>query len=139
MGRASPTVAPSVCPTISGPAPPCAPVNEAGRADVTDQASNVALRMETRVGLVFSPTFIRPRPGAKVTVTLVNTLKSTDFSSTHTFTIDSLKVNEALGPGETKTITFVLPAGEAYLFFYCAVGGSRRHRPAGMQGAFYIG
>jgi hypothetical protein len=92
-------------------------------------------------GLTFNPTYIRAEPGAEVTITLRNTQASTDFGANHTFTVDSPKVNQPVGPGDTSTFTFVLPSGEPYVPFYCAVGGSAPsgHRAGGMQGAFYFG
>jgi hypothetical protein len=136
----SPTLSPTACASIaSGPAPLCAPVNEAGEADVTDQGADIELEMVVP-GLRFSPTYIRAQPAAKVTITLRSTQASMEFAAHHTFTIDSPTVNQAIGPGQTSTLTFVLPSGQPYVPFYCAVGGSAvsGHRAGGMQGAFYF-
>jgi plastocyanin len=140
VATTTPTASPSPCATVApGPAPLCAPVNDGGRADVTDQGSSVALEIETP-GMRFTPTYILAEPGADVTVTLVNT--QTAIFTVHTLHIDSLNEGALVDPGETATLTFTLPTDVAFVPFYCAAGGrgpGEGHRGLGMQGAFYFG
>lgn len=75
----------------------------------------------------FGPTFIKADPGATVKVELKN-----DGKNQHTFTIDELKIDEALSPEGTKDLTFTLPSS-GVVRFYC-----RFHQDQGMQGAFYF-
>ena len=130
---------PTPCATVApGPAPLCAPVNDGGTADVTDQGAAVELTVEAGPGLIFSPTYVKVAPGAEVTVTVVSGQAQGDFAGDHSFTILSLDVSEVVHPGETKTVTLELPDDEAYLPFYCVIGGSQGHQAGGMQGAFYF-
>jgi plastocyanin len=74
----------------------------------------------------FSPTFIKAAPGSTVKVELHN-----EGSTAHTFTIDALKVDKTLQPGDNIDVPVRMPASGA-LAFYC-----RFHRGQGMQGALY--
>lgn len=74
----------------------------------------------------FAPTYVKLDPGAEVTVHLVN-----DGQLEHTFTIDSLSVDQTLAPGEDADVSFTMPDNNA-VRFYC-----RFHAASGMQGAAY--
>lgn len=76
----------------------------------------------------FGPTFLKADPGATVTVQLKN-----EGKNQHTFTIDSLGIDQVLNPDGKATVRVKIPAtGQAV--FYC-----RFHKANGMQGAFYTG
>jgi plastocyanin len=74
----------------------------------------------------FGPTFIKAKAGGTVTVELKN-----EGGTAHNFSIDSLKVDETLQPGDTMNIDVQLPSSGA-LLFYC-----KFHQSQGMQGAIY--
>jgi len=118
---ASPEV--SAVPAASPPVTLSGTVNNHGTKDIA---------MDTKVSLeqdnfYFDPTFIKAEPGAALTVTLKN-----DGKVAHTFTIDSLHVDQTLQPDQTKTVTFTLPSSGT-VPFYC-----KFHRSMGMQGAFFF-
>jgi plastocyanin len=75
----------------------------------------------------FAPTFVRGTSGQEVTVQLVN-----EGDASHTFTIDSLSVDEELEGGAESSVTLTLP-DEGAVEFYC-----RFHEGTGMRGAFYF-
>ena len=99
-------------------------VNEHGTGTVTDGGS---LEMELD-DFYFGPTYVTGPAGAKVTLELAN-----EGQKTHTFTIDSAKIDQQLDPGAKATVQVTLPASGS-LAFYC-----RFHVSGGMQGAFTIG
>ena len=76
----------------------------------------------------FKPTFVKATPGAKVTIKLHN-----EGSAEHTFTIDSLHIDEDLQPDAEKTVEITLPSSGT-VTYYC-----RFHQSSGMQGAFFFG
>jgi plastocyanin len=108
----------------STPVPLDGKVNNHGEKDVKDGDS---VEMETD-DFYFGPTFIKGAAGAKVTLELQN-----EGKATHTFTIDSLKVDQSLAPDAKATVEVTLPAS-GVLNFYC-----KFHRNQGMQGALFIG
>ena len=75
----------------------------------------------------FAPTFARGTPGEEVTVELVN-----EGNVTHTFTSDSLGVDEELSGGDSSSVTITLPE-EGAVEFHC-----RFHEGQGMKGAFFF-
>jgi plastocyanin/predicted small secreted protein len=75
----------------------------------------------------FAPTFVRGTPGEQVTVELVN-----EGNATHTFTSDSLGVDEELSGGDSSSVSITLPE-EGAVAFHC-----RFHEAQGMKGAFYF-
>lgn len=75
----------------------------------------------------FGPTFISGPAGAKVKVELAN-----EGEKSHTFTIDSAKIDQQVDPGGKSTVEVTLPASGA-LAFYC-----KFHVSGGMQGAFTV-
>jgi plastocyanin len=97
-------------------------VNDQG----TTTLSGGALTLE-QDDFSFKPTFVKASSGATVAVTLKNAGKNQ-----HTFTIDSLSVDQVVDPGKTATISLRLPAGGT-VAWYC-----RFHKSSGMQGAFVL-
>lgn len=121
--------APTSQPTTAETAMP-PPVSLAGLVTdhgVIDLSGSDTVELDLTVGdSFFDPTFVKVDPGAEVTVHLTN-----DGSLDHTFTIDSLSVDQQLEPGEQEDVTFTMPDNGA-VRFYC-----RFHASMGMQGAFY--
>jgi plastocyanin len=76
----------------------------------------------------FSPTFIEAKPGTEVTVELTN-----EGKADHTFTIDSLNVDQTVPGGRKGSVTFTLPKKAGTVQFHC-----RFHEASGMQGAFVV-
>jgi len=76
----------------------------------------------------FQPTKLSGEVGKPLQVALKN-----EGTTTHTFTIDSLSIDEALKAGETKNVT-VTPKAGGDLPFYC-----RFHKASnGMQGTITV-
>jgi plastocyanin len=121
-GSASGTA--SSAPAGSAPVSLPGTVNEHGSSTVKDGGD---LEMELD-DFYFGPTFITGPAGAKVKVDLTN-----EGEKSHTFTIDSAKIDQQLDPGAKATVEVTLPASGS-LAFYC-----RFHVSGGMQGAFTIG
>ncbi len=65
----------------------------------------------------FKPTGLQGQPGQAIQLKLTN-----EGKATHTFTIDSLKIDKTLKPGEEATIT-VIPSQAGALTFYCRFHG----------------
>jgi plastocyanin len=61
-------------------------------------------------------------------------LKFTAVDTNHTFTIDELGINVALGKGQTSTREMKVEKAGTFVF-YCAVPG---HRSAGMNGTLKV-
>jgi plastocyanin len=74
----------------------------------------------------FNPTFIKAKHGRKITVKLKN-----EGSTQHTFTIDSLNIDQVVDPGKRASIKVTVPDSGA-VQFYC-----RFHKVTGMQGAIF--
>ena len=72
----------------------------------------------------YAPTYVRVDPGAKITVNLQN-----EGDSSHTFTVDSAKVDTWLKGGESGKVTLTMPDKGA-LRFYCDFHST-------MAGAFF--
>jgi plastocyanin len=100
-------------------------VNVKGKKDISTKSS-ASLEVE-QDDFYFEPTFVKVKPGEKVTVELKN-----EGSSTHTFTSDSLKVNQQVAPGKSKKVTITIPRSAKAFQFHCSI-----HQSKGMQGAFY--
>ena len=75
----------------------------------------------------FSPTFVKVKPGEKVTITLKN-----EGSATHTFTSDALGIDHQVSAGKSKKFTVTVPSSGSAFQFHCTF-----HESMGMQGAFY--
>ncbi len=96
-------------------------VNNEGTADASDE---VEMELDD---YYFGPTFLRSTPGASVHLELEN-----EGDDTHTFTIDSLGVDQEVAAGESGAVDVTLPESGTVVF-YC-----RFHRDRGMQGAFFF-
>jgi plastocyanin len=101
-------------------------VKDKGTRDLSSEGKTITLTMEAD-DFYFDPTYIKATPGAMVKVQVKN-----EGAAGHSFTIDALKVDEVIQPGEQKDVTFTLPVF-GNVNFYC-----RFHRTQGMQGAFYF-
>ena len=76
----------------------------------------------------FQPTTLKGEAGKPLQVALKN-----EGQASHTFTIDSLSIDQTVKPGETMTVT-VTPKAGGDLPFYC-----RFHKASnGMQGAITV-
>jgi plastocyanin len=93
--------------------------------DASGQGQNVNLAVDAGEG-AWGPTYIKAKPGAHVTLIIDGGIGN------HTFTIDSLNLNEEVPAGKKTTVSFTLPS-TGPVIFYCIP-----HRSAGMQGAFYF-
>jgi uncharacterized cupredoxin-like copper-binding protein len=78
----------------------------------------------------FKPTFDKAKLGSTVKVSLKNSGKTQ-----HTFTVDSLGIDEVLDAGKKATVDVTLPSDGA-LAFYCRFHGPNAS-DQGMQGAFF--
>ena len=96
-------------------------VNREGTATV----KNGAIEVE-QDDFYFKATFLKAKPGETITVDLAN-----EGQAPHTFTVDSLDLDEELDPGGTGTVEVEVPDKGA-LVFYC-----RFHKASGMQGAVF--
>jgi plastocyanin len=96
-------------------------VNEGETGEVSD--GKVEMELDN---FYFGPTYTKAEPGETVTVELEN-----EGDATHTFTIDSLGIDEEVEPGATAEVEVTLPESGA-VRYYC-----RFHADQGMQGAFY--
>jgi plastocyanin len=72
----------------------------------------------------FEPTFIKAKPGTKLTLEIKN-----EGKAVHTFTSPSLGVDETIQPDKSATVTITVPAKGASEF-HCNF-----HQSMGMQGA----
>jgi plastocyanin len=97
-------------------------VNNKGTTTLSSGALTV-----TAQDFSFTPTFVKASAGATVAITLKN-----DGQNQHTFTIDSLSVDQVVQPGASATVNLRLPAGGT-VAWYC-----RFHKGSGMQGAFVL-
>jgi plastocyanin len=114
--------------SASGSAPAAAaPVELSGEVNNMGTGTVEADKVEVELDdYYFKPTFIKGQPGEKVTVDLKN-----EGNTDHTFTSDTLGVDEELQAGKTSTVTVTLPQQGA-VEFVC-----RFHKSRGMKGAFY--
>lgn len=101
-------------------------VNVHGEADLASKGQTAEIEIEAD-DFYFQPTFVKGAPGASVTVKLRN-----EGTAQHTFTIDSLSLDETLAPDARKDVTVTLPS-TGTVNYYC-----RFHKGQGMQGAFYF-
>jgi plastocyanin len=95
-------------------------VNNQGEKDVKNGDS---IEMEAD-DFYFGPTFLKGPAGAKVTLELHN-----EGKATHTFTVDSLSVDQKLEPDASANVEVTIPASGS-LVYYCQF-----HQNQGMQGA----
>jgi plastocyanin len=108
--------------TAAPPVSLAGPVNDHGTKTLTGSAVDIE-----QDNFYFNPTFVKASAGATVALTLKN-----DGKAPHTFTIDSLSVDQVVQPGQTATVNLRLPAGGT-VPWYC-----RFHKSQGMQGAFVL-
>jgi plastocyanin len=110
---------------------PSKPVNVDGTINVKgtkDISSKSAATIDMEADdYYFGPTFVKVKPGEKVTIELEN-----EGTMTHTFTSDSLKVDEQLAPDKKAKITITVPSDGTAFEFHCSI-----HESMGMQGAFF--
>jgi plastocyanin len=95
--------------------------NEHGTKDVSGE-SNVELELDDDY---FEPTVLEGKPGERVTLELKN-----EGGSEHNLTIDELKIDQDVEPGEEAEVEVTFPESGT-LTFFC-----KYHRDRGMAGAF---
>jgi plastocyanin len=100
-------------------------VNVKGKKDISGKTS-ASIELE-QDDYYFEPTFVKVSPGEKVTVELKN-----EGDTTHTFTSDSLNVDQQVSAGKSKKVTVTIPSSGNAFQFHCDF-----HESMGMQGAFY--
>lgn len=91
----------------------------AAKASASDASP---LQVEAK-DFTFAPASFSAPKGSKVTVTVNNSGKAP-----HTFTAASVSVDEQIAPGQTKTVTFTMPASGS-VAFVC-----KFHESQGMKG-----
>ena len=99
-------------------------------ADEEDEQIKTVTSSDVEIDLsdfYFGPTFINAKAGSTLHARLTN--KGT---MPHTFTIDSLKIDEVLQPGDTATVDITVPAAGSSVPVYC-----KYHKGSGMQGAIF--
>lgn len=100
-------------------------INNHGQKTLTGATPTVEIEQND---FYFNATFLKADPGATVTVDLKNNGKNQ-----HTFTIDSLGIDQVVNADGKANVQVKIPAtGE--VAFYC-----RFHKASGMQGALYTG
>src|SRR5262249_53363240 len=99
-------------------------VNVKGTKDIS-KSKSASIDIEAD-DYYFGPTFVKVQPGEKVRVELEN-----EGNATHTFTSDSLNIDQQVPPGKKAKFTITVPDGGAFEF-HCTF-----HQSMGMQGAFY--
>jgi plastocyanin len=107
-----------------------APVKVSGGAanKGTATVKNNAVDLEAD-DFYFKKTFLKTTAGATVEVTIEN-----EGSTQHTFTIDSLDIDEVVDPGDSATVQVQIPTDGTPLVFYCTLHGA----PGKMKGAFFV-
>jgi plastocyanin len=100
-------------------------VNVKGTKDVS-KSSRATLELE-QDDFYFSPTFIKVKPGEKVTLTIKN-----EGAATHTFTSAMLKVKKTISPDSSTKVTVTIPSKGTAFPFQCDF-----HVSMGMRGAFF--
>ena len=88
------------------------------------EGSSFALELDD---FYFDPAFVATDGGKSVTVEMTN-----EGDAAHTFTVDSLGIDEVVNAGESAEVTLDLPEEVGTLRYYC-----RFHTAQGMQGAFF--
>jgi plastocyanin len=111
--------------TAAAPVKLTGSVNDKGTQDLTSMGMAPSVSISAN-DYFFQPTFVKVDPGASVKVSLKNA-----SSTEHTFTIDSLGINQTLQPGATANVTVKVPA-TGMVAFHCNF-----HVGQGMQGAFF--
>jgi plastocyanin len=124
LGMAVVGVAPAAAKT-SKPVTLSGKVNSKGTKNIsTKSAATLELEADD---FYFNPTFVKVKPGEKVTITLKN-----EGSATHTFASDALSIDQQVSAGKSKKFTVTVPSSGSAFQFHCTF-----HESMGMQGAFY--
>ncbi|HSH23556.1 MAG: cupredoxin domain-containing protein [Actinomycetota bacterium] len=97
-------------------------VNERGQGQLFDDTLAVELG-----NFYFEPTYVQAAQAAVATVNLKN-----ESDASHTFTIESLQIDQEVRPGESKDVQVQLPT-TGDVEFFC-----RFHKDQGMRGVFYF-
>jgi plastocyanin len=100
-------------------------VNVKGTKDISSKSA-ASIDMEAD-DYYFGPTFVKVKPGEKVTIELEN-----EGNASHTFTSDSLGVDQQVAAGKSKKFTVTVPTDGTAFEFHCSF-----HEDMGMQGAFF--
>lgn len=85
--------------------------------------------------IAYEPDTITVPAGATVNLTLIN--EDSNVVVSHDWAIEGFEnttKTDAIGSGETTTLTFIAPAAGEYVF-YCTIPG---HRGNGMEGTFIV-
>ena len=88
---------------------------------ITVQAETTAV---TATDFAFDPTTVQVKAGSPVAVRLSNKGKAP-----HTFTVDALRIDQQVAPGEEVEVLIQAPTASSHTF-YC-----RFHRGQGMEGS----
>jgi plastocyanin len=126
LGALAATTALQAAPAFAGSAPVSlnGTVNAHGSKDASQSSSATVSVKEG--DFFFSPTYIKVKPGAKLTLKVKNV-----GHVTHTFTSGALHVDKTIRPGKSTTINVTMSA-TGTMQFHCAF-----HEGSGMQGAIY--
>lgn len=100
-------------------------VNNKGTQDISSKKFT-SLELEAD-DYYFEPTFVKVQPGSKVRIELEN-----EGGATHTFTSDSLNIDQEVAPGKTVKFSLTVPSDGTAFEFHCSF-----HQSMGMQGAFF--
>ena len=100
-------------------------VNVEGTKDVSAKSA-ATIDMEAD-DYYFGPTFVKVKPGEKVTIELEN-----EGNASHTFTSDSLSIDQQVAAGKKAKFTVTVPSDGTAFEFHCSF-----HEDMGMQGAFF--
>ena len=100
-------------------------VTNKGSKDVSTKSS--ATIEEELDDKYFEPTFIKAKPGEKITFEVEN-----EGDLPHTFTSDELSVDKQVNPGKKAKFTVTVPESGKVFQFHCEF-----HEAAGMAGAVY--
>jgi plastocyanin len=107
------------------------PVNVDGKVNVKgtkDISSKSAATIDMEADdYYFEPTFVKVKPGEKVTIELEN-----EGNASHTFTSDSLNIDQQVAPDKKAKFTLTVPSDGTAFEFHCSF-----HQDMGMQGAFF--
>jgi plastocyanin len=100
-------------------------VNAKGTKDIS-KSKRATLEVELD-DFYFSPTFIKVKPGEKVTLKIKN-----EGRASHTFTSTALGADKTLSPDSSTRMTITIPSSGKAFEFHCNFHGSM-----GMKGAFF--
>jgi plastocyanin len=100
-------------------------VNVKGTKDIS-KSKQATMELELD-DFYFSPTFIKVKPGEKVTLKIKN-----EGKASHTFTSTALSANKTLSSDSSTSMTVTIPASGKAFEFHCDI-----HQAMGMKGAFY--